>query len=247
MKYRAYYFFLFLHFFVLLHAQNAVPVARYDFKSDIRYQNHLEKLITSEKNKPDLKLKDSIASWASLHKDWDTVIDYTTAAIALEESVTRYYRLGGAAGFRALEVLRPFSLPYVKLMRQSFTQAVRLNPNFVPGLRALVEVKISIPKILGGSRTQAFEYAERLKAIDPLEGFMALGYLHEMENDPKAAAQAYREGFNFLKNQNGSCDSILLAKLNKNRPRLRYEMGVALSKQKWHHREVRHRVDIPFE
>lgn len=229
MKYSVCCFFLFLNVCILLHAQNGIPTARYDFSKDTQYLNHLQALKTEEKAKPSLKLMDSISHWASLHKDWETVIDFTEKAIALEESVARYYRLGGAAGFRALEVLRPLSLPYVKMMRHNFSETLRLNPNFVPGLRAMVEVKASIPKILGGSRPRAFEFAERLKVIDPIEGFIALGYLYEMENDLKSAEEAYRSAFTYLKNKNGGCDATLLEQLNKHRPRLRYEVGVAFS------------------
>ena len=202
--------------------QDITPITSYSFDSDIFYQNQIENLIKIYEQTKAVKTLDSLVSLSFIYKDWENSIDFSKRAIDLNPTPERYFLLGGAAGFRSLEVPVFFSLKYVKIMKPAFEQAVRLEPMNVKYLRAQVDVLLSLPIILGGSTNKAKQHIKKIKSLNPVEGFFAEGSMHEINEDFYNAKQVYKQLFDFL-NQNYSFCSLTFIK--DDRRNLAYDLG----------------------
>ena len=203
-------------------AQDLTPIASYSFDSDIFYQNQVESLINIYEQTKAIKTLDSIVRLCFIYKDWETSIDYAKKAIEVNPTAERYFILGGASGFRALEVHILSSLKYVNIMKPAFEQAVRLEPMNVKYLRAQVDVLLSLPIILGGSMNKAKQHIKKIKFLNPVEGFLAEGSMHEINEDFYRAKQVYKQLFDFL-NQNYSFCSLSTIKYD--RRNFAYDLG----------------------
>ena len=145
-----------------------------------------------------VKTLDSLASLSFIYKDWETSIDYAKKAIEVNPTAERYFILGGASGFRALEVPILSSLKFVNIMKPAFEQAVRLEPMNVKYLRAQVDVLLSLPMILGGSIYKARQHIKKIKSLNPVEGFLAEGSMHEINKDFDSAKHFFRPEWSHL-------------------------------------------------
>ena len=203
-------------------AQDLTPIASYSFDSDIFYQNQIESLINIYEQTKAIKTLDSIVRLCFIYKDWETSIDYAKKAIEVNPTAERYFILGGASGFRALEVPILSSLKYVNIMKPAFEQAVRLEPMNVKYLRAQVDVLLSLPIILGGSINKAKQHIKKIKSLNTVEGFLAEGSMHEINEDFYRAKQVYKQLFDFL-NQNYSFCSLSAIKYD--RRNFAYDLG----------------------
>lgn len=203
-------------------AQDLTPIASYSFDSDIFYQNQVESLINIYEQTKAIKTLDSIVRLCFIYKDWETSIDYAKKAIEVNPTAERYFILGGASGFRALEVHILSSLKYVNIMKPAFEQAVRLEPMNVKYLRAQVDVLLSLPIILGGSMNKAKQHIKKIKSLNTVEGFLAEGSMHEINEDFYRAKQVYKQLFDFL-NQNYSFCSLSTIKYD--RRNFAYDLG----------------------
>ena len=157
-----------------------------------------------------------------IYKDWETSIDYAKKAIEVNPTAERYFILGGASGFRALEVPILSSLKYVNIMKPAFEQAVRLEPMNVKYLRAQVDVLLSLPIILGGSTYKAKQHIKKIKSLNPVEGFLAEGSMHEINEDFDSAKQVYNQLFDFLNQNYSFCSLTFFKDVGRN---LAYDLG----------------------
>jgi hypothetical protein len=107
-------------------------------------------------------------------------------------------------------------------MKPAFEQAVRLEPMNVKYLRAQVDVLLSLPIILGGSINKAKQHIKKIKFLNPVEGFLAEGSMHEINEDFDSAKQVYKQLFDFI-NQNYSFCSLTFIK--DDRRNLAYDLG----------------------
>jgi hypothetical protein len=203
-------------------AQDLTPVVSYPFESDIFYQNKMEYLTKIYEQTKKVKILDSLARLSFIYKDWENSIDFSKRAIDLNPSPERYFLLGGAAGFRSLEVPVFSSLKYVKIMKPAFENAVRLEPKNVNYLRAQVDVLLALPTLLGGSKTKAQEIIEEIKFLNPLEGFLAEGSMHEINEDFNSAEQVYKGLFDFLNKNYNLCSLTFLKDYRRD---LAYDLG----------------------
>jgi tetratricopeptide (TPR) repeat protein len=213
--------FLFLFGGVLVLAQDPAPPATYPFEKDAVYLEKKKLLLTQINQSPSVQRLDSLTQWAALHKDWETVLDYAPQALTLSPTASRYYKWGGAAGFRSLEVPRFLALPYVDKMKEGFTKAHQLAPKNTFILRALIETYAVLPSLLGGDLKMAWKKAEALSAINFLEGAMAHGYIAEIEKQPTRAKIHYEKAFALLKELQSSDEW----QWEKYRRELPYELG----------------------
>ena len=96
--------FLFILIAGILHAQDSTPIVSFEFIRDNYYENQIKELKESINKNNKLNSFDSIAKLAFKYKDWDTSIEYLEKLIKANPTSERFFLLGGAAGFRALEV-----------------------------------------------------------------------------------------------------------------------------------------------
>lgn len=108
---------------------------------------------------------------------------------------------GASAGFLLSGTPSFGSLRYVVQLRSSFEAAVRLQPNSLVARRALLNIYLGLPRLLGGSQTKAEQQLKAIQSINPLEGALA-GTIYAMNNKNQSAfAQQAQMAFNDSKNQ----------------------------------------------
>lgn len=96
---------------------------------------------------------------------------------------------GASAGFLLSDTQGFRSLRYVIQLRSSFEAAVRLQPNSLVARRALLNIYLGLPRLLGGSQTKAEQQLNAIQSINPLEGAMAGAIFAMNKNDQSAFAR----------------------------------------------------------
>ncbi|MCH1472054.1 MAG: hypothetical protein L7T85_05745 [Flavobacteriaceae bacterium] len=114
---------------------------------------------------------------------------------------------GASAGF--LLSGRPSfrSLRYVVQLRSSFEAAVRLQPNSLVVRRALLNIYLGLPRLLGGSQTKAEQQLKAIQSINPLEGALAGAIYAKNKNDQPAFAHQAQMAYTDYKHQFAVNDS----------------------------------------
>ncbi len=218
-------FLLFMILFMEVRSQDATPIATYPFESDITYQNKLREFINLYEAQPTLSLLDTLARFSFRHKDWESSISYAQKAIDQKPTAQRYFLLGGAAGFRALEVSIFSSMKYINIMKPAFEKAMQLEPENILYLRAQVDVLVALPSLLGGSIEKAQSVIDKMIKLDPIEGLLAQGSLYENGKDIKRAKEVYLQVIDYLNQTLGSCNEDFINYLKKSRRDLAYDLG----------------------
>jgi len=116
--------------------------------------------------------------------------EYKKATEALERAATAdpgnsdyELWLGRAFGRRA-ETASPFTAPpNANRARQHFEKAVQLNPRNMDALSDLFEYYLEAPGFMGGGLDKAVGVANRMAAIDPVEGQWAQARLAEQKKE----------------------------------------------------------------
>lgn len=120
---------------------------------------------------------------------------------------TYQFGRGASAGFLLSGTPSLRSLRYVLQLRSSFETAVRLQPNSVVTRRALLNIYLGLPRLLGGSQTKAGQQLKAIQSINPLEGALA-GAIYAMnKNDQSAFVQQAQMAYNDSKHQFAVNDS----------------------------------------
>ena len=83
-------------------------------------------------------------------------------------------------------------------LKVALKQALKLDPDSIEIHWALIDLYISLPGIVGGSLSKARSYALELKALSLLDGYLALGYVYEYDNEPEKAKMNYIKALNLL-------------------------------------------------
>ena len=103
---------------------------------------------------------------------------------------------GASAGFLLSDNQGFRSLRYVIQLRSSFEAAVRLQPNSLVARRALLNIYLGLPRLLGGSQTKAEQQLNAIQSINPLEGAMAGAIFAMNKNDQSAFARQAQMAYN---------------------------------------------------
>ena len=125
-------------------------------------------------------------------KKWDeALVEYKTL-IGLDVNNANYhYKYGGVLGMKALE--NKFkALSYIGDVKASFLKAIELDPKHIEARWALVELYMQLPGIFGGSQTKSLKYANELLNLSKLDGYLALGYVYEYDDQPDLAEKYYK-------------------------------------------------------
>jgi tetratricopeptide (TPR) repeat protein len=114
-------------------------------------------------------------------------------AVAADPASAEYeHWLGKAYGKRA-ETSSPFTAPgLASKARQHFEKAVELNPADKDAISDLFEYYLQAPGFLGGGLDKAAKLAERIVALDPVEGLWAQARIAERRKDYRRAEEQLR-------------------------------------------------------
>ncbi len=125
------------------------------------------------------------------NREWDKAAGCYKQLIERYPDVADYhYKYGGFLGMMALKnKLKAMGL--VGDIKRAFRKAAELDAKHTGARRALVELYMQLPGILGGSRKKALRYAGELQEIAKPEGYLAMGYIYEYDRKPEKAKKYY--------------------------------------------------------
>src|SRR5690606_25697306 len=130
---------------------------------------------------------------ASFEKNWDVALGHYKKLLNHEPSNADYnFRYGGALGLKAINVSKLKAVVYIPDIKKYLEKAADLDPKHIKSRRALVELYMQLPGLLGGSEAKAQRYANELKKIAPLEGALSQAFIFKQtgkENEAKSLVQ----------------------------------------------------------
>ncbi len=145
------------------------------------------------------ELKDKLGEVYAYQVKWDSAIDiYEELSETYPENASYLFRYGGVLAKKAQNSNVFTALMYVGKIKNSFKQALNLDPDSIEIHWALIDLYISLPSIVGGSSSKALAYALELKKLSLLDGHLALGYVYEYEDEPGKAKINYINALNML-------------------------------------------------
>ena len=125
-------------------------------------------------------------------KKWDEAIAQYEKLTDLDPKNANYhYKFGGALGMKALSVSKLSALDLIGDLKRAFETAAKLDANHIDTRWALVELYMTLPGIVGGSKTKSLKYAEELEKLSLVDGYLAKGYIYEYDDEPKLAETYY--------------------------------------------------------
>lgn len=146
-----------------------------------------------EKNAQDAALHHWLARAYFEQRDFNRAISSAERSVQLDPGNSEYHDwLGRAYGRKAEQagLFGGFSL--AKKVRREFEEAVRLNASNFSAQHDLIEFYLEAPGIVGGGDDKARQQAEKLVALDAVEGHVARGNYWVDQKKPEQAAAEFR-------------------------------------------------------
>ncbi len=126
-------------------------------------------------------------------KKWDeAIVQYKKLVDKASNNANYQYKYGGALGMKALSVSKFKALGIIGDVKKAFLKAAELDPNHIDARWALVELYMSLPGIVGGSKSKALKYANQLESLSKVDGYLAKGYIYEYDDEPELAEKYYK-------------------------------------------------------
>ena len=160
------------------------------------------------KNNADLMVFELLGDIASFEKNWDAATSYYKKLIvANPENASFNLKYGGALGMKALSVSKFQAVVLIPDVKKYLELAASQDKTQIESRRALVELYIKLPGILGGSDQKASEYANQLKSLSPVNAYLAKGFIIKENEDIDNAMIYYKNAFNKYRNTNRNMKS----------------------------------------
>ena len=176
---------------LLAHAGDPLDTARKQFEAGdyTRAAGILQAALSKSAN--DAQLHYWLARCYYELKDFDRAVTSAERAVQLDPQNSLYHQwLGRAYGEKAD---RDHSFSLARRVRREFETAVRLEPKNLSARRDLVDFLIDAPWIVGGDKSRAWQEAEAIATLDPIEGRLArAAYWFEQKKFDRAEAE-YRQ------------------------------------------------------
>lgn len=169
-------FFLLLGF--SLHAQEELNKAQYHLDRGETVQSKKILLSHLETNPQNIKAISMLGNIASFEKKWDEALFYYKKLLTTDPNNADYnFRYGGVLGLKAINISKIKAVVYIPDIKKYLEKAADLDPNHIKSRRALVELYMQLPGLLGGSESKAQRYANELKKIAPLEAALSQAFV----------------------------------------------------------------------
>ncbi|MEM8847756.1 MAG: tetratricopeptide repeat protein [Bacteroidota bacterium] len=164
------------------HSQMAMATNLFEGK-----QYKKAKYVLSEEiqNNSSRKSKELLADVHGNLREWDEAIAlYKELVDQFPNDAELQFKYGGVLARKAESGSRVKALMLVGKIKKSFLKSADLDPNHIEVRWGLIEFYTTVPTILGGSTSKAYECAKELLKISPIEGHFALAYLYGLDDDP---------------------------------------------------------------
>lgn len=160
-------------------------------KEFVKAQN--EMIAFLELNPKDLEAIELLGDAYAYQKKWDEAIErYQLLTQKRPNNANYHYKYGGVLGMKALSVSKLQALGIIGDVKESFLKAAQLDPKHIETRWALVELYVSLPRIVGGSFSKALRYAKELEELSKVDGYLAKGYVYEYDDEPELAEKYYK-------------------------------------------------------
>ncbi|MEO0526851.1 MAG: tetratricopeptide repeat protein [Bacteroidota bacterium] len=145
------------------------------------------------------ELKDKLGEAYSFQEKWDQAIDVYEELTDIHPKNAEYqFKYGGVLARKAQNSNKLKALMLIGKIKNGFMKAAELDPKHIEARWGLVDLYVSLPGIVGGSTSKAFKYAKELKSISAIEGYLALGYVYEYDDEPQQAEENYMKALNYV-------------------------------------------------
>ncbi|WP_417885999.1 tetratricopeptide repeat protein [Zunongwangia sp.] len=152
-------------------------------------------------HKDSKKAKLLLGDIASHQKKWDLAIGYYEDLVETDPNSSIYnFKIGGAMGMKALEINKFQAAFLIPTIKDYLEKAVALNPNHIESHRALAELYLQLPGVLGGSLKKSKRHVKALKRLNMLDYKIALALIYIKQDEEKLAARTIKEGIEILQN-----------------------------------------------
>lgn len=159
----------------------------------------------------DLKAISMLADIASFEKNWDVALAYYKKLLNSDPSNADYnFRYGGALGLKAINVSKFKAVVYIPDIKKHLEKAADIDPKHIKSRRALVELYMQLPILLGGSESKAQNYANELKKIAPLEAALSQAFILNQTGRESEARNLVKKALSQIKNPHSSADKNYL-------------------------------------
>jgi len=147
-----------------------------------------------EKDTHYTKAQEYLGDIAGYNKNWDEALEYYKVLVLKDnENANYHFKYGGVLAYKAQSSNKLKALTLVSEIKKHLHRAVVLDSKHIEARWALVEIYISLPKIVGGSEVKAKKYANELLKLSKVDGRLALGYVAEYNDRPKDAEIQYKK------------------------------------------------------
>lgn len=145
-------------------------------------------------------LLDKLGETYAYQEEWDKAIEiYKELTILVEDNPAYFFKYGGVLAKKA-QSSNPFiGLTLLARIKSSFNKTLALDPYHIGAHWAMIDLYVSLPGIVGGSYNKAYELAQELKKISPIDSYLALGYVYEYDDEPAKAKTSYLEALALVK------------------------------------------------
>ncbi|TWO31662.1 hypothetical protein E1J38_012940 [Seonamhaeicola sediminis] len=141
----------------------------------------------------DVKVLELLGDVLCYQKKWDKGIEiYRGLVEEYPYSANYHYKYGGALGMKALIVNKFKAVSIIGDAKTHFLRAAELDSEHVDVRWALVELYMQLPGIIGGSKSKALQYANEMEQLSKVDGYLAKGYIHEVDDEPEQAEAFYK-------------------------------------------------------
>ncbi len=180
-----------------------------------QYQAAEKNLISLIEEDRDPELKAKLGEVYGYQLKWDEAIEiYRELTLMYPKNAEYFFRYGGVLAKKAQQSNTFLALTLLSRIKNSFKMALKLDPGHISAHWAMIDLYVSLPGIVGGSTSKAFDYALELRKLEPLDGYLALGYVYEYDDEAEKAKAHYLKALAILNE---------LEKLERNQ--LNYQIG----------------------
>ncbi|PCJ94601.1 MAG: hypothetical protein COA50_12660 [Flavobacteriaceae bacterium] len=161
---------------------------------------HAEKLLVENlKTFTSKELKNKLGEVYALQEKWDDAVTiYKELTEEYPKEAEYHFRYGGVLVKKAQYSNKFRALMLLGKIKSSFIKASQLDKNHIATRWALVEMYVSLPGIVGGSKTKAYYHANELRKVSAMDGYLTLGYVYEYDNAPEKAKESYIRALGYL-------------------------------------------------
>jgi len=148
-----------------------------------------------------IKAIEYLGDIASFEKKWDLAIQHYEKLVENQPNSSAYnFKLGGAMGMKAIEISKFRAALMLGDIKSYLNKAAELDENHAEVRRALVELYMQLPSIVGGSKELAQKYVKELESINKVDAYLAKAYISKVEEDDEATKKAVANALKEAKN-----------------------------------------------